>query len=148
MVTEPKRYRWCSYGEAVGGNQRAREGIQRVMFENEGAWNSEEEETEILSSWRVAVGRYREVLFAYLRRGTEQEGEKVGPLTEVEVLGQQVRQFTDGMVIGLQPFVDQVFRWTKDRFGSKRTDGARRIRGLTTKLRAMRDLAVPSNQQG
>ena len=64
IVKNPKDYRWCSYGEAMGGKQRAREGIQRVMLESAGAWNNEEQAAEIISDWRAAVGGYREVLFA------------------------------------------------------------------------------------
>jgi putative transposase len=140
IVKNPEDYRWCSYGEAMGGKQRAREGIQRVMLESAGAWNNEEQAAEIISDWRAAVGRYREVLFAYLRRGTEQEDTEATRLTEVEVLGQQVRHFIDGMVIGLQPFVDRVFQLTRERFGPKRKDGARKIGGIDSELRAMRNL--------
>jgi REP element-mobilizing transposase RayT len=42
MVEDPKDYRWCSYAEAVAGNKRSREGLQRVMFEREAAVTDEE----------------------------------------------------------------------------------------------------------
>ena len=41
----------------------------------------------------------------------------------------RVRYFTDGAVIGSRGFVDEVFRLCRDRFGMKRKNGARRIRG-------------------
>jgi hypothetical protein len=41
----------------------------------------------------------------------------------------RVRYFTDGAVIGSRAFVDEVFRKCRDRFGSKRESGARKLRG-------------------
>ena len=41
----------------------------------------------------------------------------------------RVRYFTDGAVIGSRGFVDEVFRLCRERFGSKRKDGARKWRG-------------------
>ena len=55
-------------------------------------------------------------------------------------MGGVVRQFSDGLVVGLGPFVDGVFEMARDCFGTKRRDGARKMRGIRTELRAMRDL--------
>ena len=41
----------------------------------------------------------------------------------------RVRYFTDGAVIGSRGFVDEVFRLCRERFGAKRKDGARKLRG-------------------
>jgi len=41
----------------------------------------------------------------------------------------RVRYFTDGAVLGSREFVDGVFRACRNRFGAKRKDGARRLRG-------------------
>jgi len=41
----------------------------------------------------------------------------------------RVRYFTAGAVIGSRVFVDEVFREARDRFGPKRKDGARKLRG-------------------
>ena len=158
MVEDPKDYRWCSYGQAVAGNQRAREGLQRVMFEGEAAGHGEgadgrphPEAVAVLQSWRTAARRYRQALFNALHRNTSREGEDVGQtgegatrggeLSEAEAVGTRVRHFVDGLVIGSAAFVDRTFRWTRERFGARRRDGARKIRGVATELRAMRDLA-------
>jgi len=41
----------------------------------------------------------------------------------------RVRYFTDGAVLGSREFVDGVFLRCRERFGSKRTTGARKLRG-------------------
>jgi REP element-mobilizing transposase RayT len=140
MVEDPKDYRWCSYGEAVGGNERSREGIQRVMFESAAAWASEEMALGVLTNWREAVKGYREVLYAYSRRGAVHPADAEMDPSMAEALGGRVRQFIDGMAFGRQSFVDAVFRLTRDSFGPNRRDGARKLRGVATELRAMRDL--------
>ena len=114
--------------------------IQRVLFESERAWGDERRASEVLTSWREAVKHYRELLFASLRRSTAREGEDPASMTDVESLTRQVRYFIDGLVIGSRSFVDCVYRLTRDQFGSKRRDGARKIRGMTTILTSMRDL--------
>jgi len=40
-----------------------------------------------------------------------------------------VRYFTDGAVIGSRAFVNEAFTNARERFGTKRKDGARRMRG-------------------
>ena len=140
MVKDPKEYRWCSYGEGMAGERRAREGIQRVMFESVGAWSDERQASEVLTSWREAVRLYREVLFANLGRGPDREGEEASRLTELEAIGCQVRALAEGLVLGSESYVNQAFRMTRERFGSKRRDGARKLRGMESELRAMRDL--------
>ena len=62
IVEDPKDYRWCGYAEAVAGKERAREGLQRVMFEEEAAVNSEELALGFLLSWRRTAYRYRQIL--------------------------------------------------------------------------------------
>jgi len=41
----------------------------------------------------------------------------------------RVRYFTDGAVIGSRAFVEEVFQKSRERFGPKRKDGARKWRG-------------------
>jgi hypothetical protein len=53
-----------------------------------------------------------------------------------------VRHFTAGAVVGSREFVDDVFAAARERFGSKRKTGARRMRMLEKDagLYALRDL--------
>ena len=41
----------------------------------------------------------------------------------------RVRYFTDGAVIGSKEFVNEAFAKARERFGTKRKDGARKLKG-------------------
>ena len=41
----------------------------------------------------------------------------------------RIRYFTDGAVIGSKEFVNEAFASARDRFGPKRKDGARKLKG-------------------
>jgi len=45
------------------------------------------------------------------------------------MLRHRVRYFTDGAVIGSKAFVNEAFAAARERFGARRRDGARRMRG-------------------
>ena len=55
-------------------------------------------------------------------------------------------RFTDGAVIGSKAFVNEAFTSARERFGTKRKDGARRMRGsgqpAAGVLCSLRDLRV------
>jgi putative transposase len=59
-----------------------------------------------------------------------------------EYLRLRVRYFADGAVLGTRGFVNEVFGLMKDRFGPKRKDGARRMRGVEKELYSMRALRI------
>ena len=58
----------------------------------------------------------------------------------------RVRYFADGAVIGSREFVNEAFAGARERFGPKRKDGARKMRGNGTAasgtLWSLRDLRV------
>jgi putative transposase len=54
------------------------------------------------------------------------------PLPELGIsamLRCRVRYFTDGAVIGSRIFVEEVFHRSRERFGPRRRNGARKLRG-------------------
>jgi hypothetical protein len=55
---------------------------------------------------------------------------KGGKLSEADYLRCKVRYFSDGAVIGGKNFVEGIFQACRERFGPKRKDGARPLRGL------------------
>jgi hypothetical protein len=65
----------------------------------------------------------------------------------------RIRYFTDGAVIGSKEFVNEAFANARERFGAKRKDGARKLRGAASPassvLWALRDLrkgiAIPTD---
>ena len=170
MVEDPADYRWSSYGEAVGGGRgakKAQEGLVRAMY----SFGSREVSAR---SWaQGGVGKdYRKILIsAGMEQGAERGNvktkkrvvvrkgmargkaevelarlaeEKERDLKISKVIQCRVRYFTDGAVIGSKSFVDGFFQASRERFGPKRKDGARKPRGalgeMAGEIWALRDL--------
>ena len=170
IVKDPADYRWSSYGEAVGGGRgakKAQEGLVRALY----SFGSREVTGR---SWsQGGVGKeYRRILISagmeegeergnvktkrrvVIRKGMDRkkaeeelvrlskEGER--DLKISKVVRCRVRYFTDGAVIGTRGFVDGVFRASRERFGPKRKDGARKPRGalgeMAGEIWSLRDL--------
>lgn len=152
IVKDPADYRWSSYGEAIGGGakgngKKARAGLVRAIRAHKGC-NADD------SFWANDVSReYRKLLMAgavektetrigrtgaeetrRTRKGmsaaaAEREHERAGELSTGRMLRCRVRYFTDGAVIGSRSFVNEAFASARERFGPKRKDGARKLRG-------------------
>jgi REP element-mobilizing transposase RayT len=156
LVTNPEDYRWCGYAEAVAGGhrgRRAREGLALMLGESL-------RDPAFQHDWRRTAARYRVLLYQEgreiaadwesgrpRRRGFSEANVetvvgKSGALTVREILRHRVRYFCDGAVLGTAEFVNAVFaREQQNRFGEKRTSGARRMRGADWgDLRVLRDL--------
>jgi hypothetical protein len=71
-------------------------------------------------------------------------------LGPAKILLCRIRDFTDGAVIGSNEFVNEAFASGRDRFGPKRKDGARKLRGSASAaagvLWTARDLRVGIKQ--
>jgi hypothetical protein len=59
----------------------------------------------------------------------EAEEKRMGELPFGRMLRCRVRYFTDGAIIGSKEFVNAAFLNARERFGSRRKDGARKMRG-------------------
>ncbi|TLD71653.1 chemotaxis protein CheW [Phragmitibacter flavus] len=145
LVDDPKDYRWCGYGAAVAGVKVAVRGIEKVMahadlrlpkglkamalyrVEIYGSADTGDEKSRVMQSalGKGAKGNRK----GFDRVVVEAERARKGCLTRGEMLRCRVRYFVDGAVIGSRGFVDRVFNAQRDRFGSKRADGARAMRG-------------------
>ena len=152
LVKDPKDYRWSGYGEAVAGRKRARNGVQTLVKALRGG--QEESPTRSLETYRMHLylegNERREAL---REDGTtarpaldREEGLRMlaakGRLPMGAYLRCRVRYFSDGMVFGGREFVEGIFRTERKRFGAKRKDGARRLRGVEGEWFALRDLRV------
>jgi putative transposase len=158
MKADPADYRWSSYGEAVGGGpkgsgKKAREGLVRACMSHEGAGFEAEK-------WGEASGIYRKMMGYALERKAghskdaggrgsaekEEAGGLKSALRMTTMLRQRVRYFTDGAVIGSREFVNEAFAGARERFGPKRRDGARTMKGKGAAAKgllwAARDLRV------
>lgn len=152
MVEDPADYRWSSYGEAVGGGaegngKKAREGLVRAYYCNGAADYGPEKWEEVSRLYRRLMGlalerRQGRAQVAGNGRGPGQgkmntaevleakdNGTVLPDLDLVAMLQCRVRYFTDGAVIGSRDFVNEAFSSARKRFGPKRKDGARRLRG-------------------
>ncbi|MCC7373907.1 MAG: hypothetical protein IT581_04565, partial [Verrucomicrobiales bacterium] len=153
---DPKDYAWSGYGEAMVGNTRAREGLRVLMR----AVNRGEEVApeEVLSGYRVHLymegSEERETIGedgkpvrgAFTREAVQEVLAAKGRLPLGAYLRCRVRYFIDGAVLGGKEFVEKMFQFHRSRFGSKRKNGARRLRGLEDlkegRLFCLRDLQV------
>jgi REP element-mobilizing transposase RayT len=169
MVQDPADYRWSSYGEAVGGGKKgngkkAREGLVRAYFCDQGVEFDSGKWEEVSRLYRrlmgLALGRKpgraenqrRSQTAATVTMNTAEmleskdNGTVLKDLGMVKMLRCRVRYFTDGAVIGSKEFVNEAFANARERFGPKRKDGARVMRGSGSgakgHLWSMRDLRV------
>jgi REP element-mobilizing transposase RayT len=154
LASDPKDYRWSGYGQAVNGDRKARLGLQKLVR----ALRQEQEEsiTKTLRSYRM----YLFMEGDEARESIDENGRPVrGVLKHEEVLkvirnkGRlelgnyvrcRVRYFTDGAVVGSKQFVESIFQAHRKRFGAKRRNGARRLKGLNPEegLFTLRDLRL------
>ena len=143
-------------GGAKGDGKRAREGIIRAWMAHKGwegdakYWSGGGRRGDIHTEYRAmllieGVEKFTEVMDATTGAMREKLVRKGMSAEQVEAelkryeagrgiaiakrLRWRLRYFSDGAVIGQRSFVDEVFRGMRDRFGPKRKDGARRMRG-------------------
>lgn len=111
IVTDPKDYRYCGYGDALGGSKPARRGITTVMS----AFNPE-------AKWHRIAPAYRKLLFAkgeerlcpngtvsrpgFSRAEVQKVLDSGGKLPIHVLLRCRIRYFSDGMAIGSREFVN------------------------------------------
>lgn len=154
ICDDPKDYRWCGYAEAVAGGKEASEAVAFLAAlnphggmrpdatalkskealrrwrchlygipENQARQEEERSKGEMAAIYRDRIPR--EKALEVLARG--------GKLSQADYLRCKVRYFSDGAVIGGKAFVDEMFATFRHRFGPKRKDGARPLRGLAGK---------------
>ena len=131
IVSDPKDYRFCGYGEAMGGSRKAKEGLAMVMRSIGGNM-----------PWSETGAEYRKLLYVSGQaQGSAPEGkpakpgfsqaevdrvlESGGQLSVHQALRCRVRYFSDGLILGSKTYVDDTFSRYRNRFGQKRRSGAR-----------------------
>ncbi len=153
LVEDPKDYRWCGYGQALGGNVRARKGL-RAVIDQQGRGGDAKKP---VLSWRNAALEYRVVLFgkAVALRGNNicatRKGASAGAVAEVllregklplhELFRLRVRHLTAGTALGSAEFLQSLIEERPEQVSAKRSSAARPIRGLAVEdLHSLRDL--------
>ena len=173
IVDDPKSFRWSGYGEAVGGNHAAREGIVRTVGDStlsptdRSTLSPTDDSTgdyTVSHAWRQHAAAYRLFMFeegSHSGQSNGPEGDskrsksrprfsekqleavrrRQGHLPSPEILRLRVRYFADGLAIGSERFVEEVFRRVRSNLGVKREKGARRPRDIALgELHTLRDL--------
>jgi REP element-mobilizing transposase RayT len=150
LVEDPKDYRWCGYAEALAGGKAARAGIELAM---KAASRREMNIQEALREYRMLLFGHGEATEGLtesgqpIRKGFTREQvlkvvEEKGRLPLGDYLRLRVRYFADGAVLGTRNFVNDVFVSMRERFGPKRKDGARRLKGVQSELYSLRALRM------
>jgi REP element-mobilizing transposase RayT len=107
-------------------------------------------EGERIEKLKKRKGLSAEQLAAENQRLMEAEEKRMGELPFGRMLRCKVRYFTEGAVIGSRQFVNEVFGNSRHRFGPKRRDGARKLRGNASAaagmLWSLRDLGKPDSR--
>ena len=144
MVEDPADYEWSGYGEAMRGGVLAQEGLKQVVMECLDSPMAGE--TPAAEMERV-LARYRVYMFEKgetqnpLEDGTEGrlgiDPERVaevlrtgGKLSVFEALRCRNRYFSEGLVFGSEEYVEGIFETHRNRFGARRTKGARELEGV------------------
>ncbi len=147
LVGDPRDYPFCGYAEAVAGSELARKAYKTMLksLPDDANWRT------VNRAYRknLEVGNRGQTVDIHHIRQVLDEG---GELSRAELLRCRLRYLTDGAVIGSKDFVDDIFKRHRKRFGLKRKDGGRVMRGGDFgALHSMRDLRLdpisPPNEQ-
>ncbi len=140
ITSDPADYRFCGYAEAVGGGERAREGIRSLMSRE-------------LESWRIVQAEYRRLLYAAgeetsVRQGfTRDEVSNVqaqkGELPTGATLRKRIRYLSEGVIVGSRSFIDGWLTGNRWRFGERSLS-----RGSERRLPDIAGLGLPLSRSG
>jgi putative transposase len=163
IVEDPKDYRFCGYGEAVGqGKLVAFPLLVRLAEMGFGVeactgglekWRDEEGDAERM---KAAARMYRLLMFDAATDGSVAERGRVlpkdafwqvngdgGELTRAQLLRCRLRYMTEGAVIGSRAFVEDWFAGVRDSFGERRRGAHPMKGGDFADLCCLRDLREP-----
>ncbi len=136
IVSDPAEYRFCGYGEAVGGGERAREGMRSLMSRKP-------------ESWRIVQAEYRRLLYATGEESSVRQGFTRDQVSEVEAqegeissgatLRKRIRYLSEGVIVGSRPFIDGWLAGNRWRFGERSL-----ARGPQRRLPDFAGLGIPT----
>jgi putative transposase len=136
-----------SPSSVMGNGKKAREGLVRAFYCDQGVGYDAGKWDEVSRLYRrmmgLAIGRKPgKAEISQSAKGLGQSTKNTAELLESEdnetalkdlgaakMLYCRIRYFTDGAVIGSKEFVNEAFANARERFGPKRKDGARKMKG-------------------
>ncbi|NCD33119.1 MAG: transposase [Spartobacteria bacterium] len=151
MVDDPKVYRFCGLGEALGGSSMARAGIVALASGLE-RLDDAVRAKERVEQWEDASNIYWERVLMYEevcrnpnvamldREMIPDKLKKRMKISDFERLQCRSRYFCDGQVLGSLEFVESFFDQNPDYFSASRKTGARKMRGGWGCMYTIRDL--------
>jgi hypothetical protein len=159
IVKDPKDYRWSGYGACCGGDAFCKRRLTEIVGTSRVpallALAGKEDDAK---SRKLAMREYRRCLLLWgVEGGIREDGSPIrkgmvrqkataelektdGELGAVALLKTRVRYFSDGVAIGGREFVESVFQACRGRFGKRRKEGARRMRGGPEGMFVLRDM--------
>jgi REP element-mobilizing transposase RayT len=119
LVKDPKDYRFCGYGEAVGGNNNARAGLCLLLgAKSARAWGRAQSEYRLMLYGTGAAPRNKSAGLS--EDALKKVVEDGGQLTLAEALRCRLRYFTEGVALGSQTFVNGCLAGSAQRFRRKK----------------------------
>jgi putative transposase len=132
LCADPKDYRYCGYGEAIGkGCPLAQQGIRTILGQPETV------------SWTELSCRYRKHLFVAGSSSSEDKAPAIDLATAQHVVEEQegelplpkrfpcrIKYFTDGVILGSKAFVESHIQRLKQKLGYKRHRAAKPLTEL------------------
>ncbi len=116
ITSDPADYRFCGYGEAVAGGERAQEGIRCLMSRKP-------------ESWRIVQAEYRRLLYGTGEETSVRQGFRRDEVSEVDAkqgeipdgtsLRRRVRYLSEGVIVGSRSFIDGWLTENRWRFGER-----------------------------
>jgi hypothetical protein len=151
LTERPEDYRWCGYAEAIAGCRRAKEGLRIVAAGTQRMAVSDVSLEDGLAQYRVLLyqeGEEKEkpnpstgpTRLGFSRETVARVAAENGRVALSDYLRLRVRYFADGAVLGTQEFVNEIFQAFRSRFGLKRVEAGRPLRGLNSDLFALQRL--------
>ncbi|NCD34244.1 MAG: transposase [Spartobacteria bacterium] len=151
IVDDPKHFRFCGLGEAMGGAEAARRGIVKLAS-GVARLDDEVRAKETVSNWDDASAVYwgRILMYDELRKNPHfamldwnmipDKLKRRMKISDFERMHCRSRYFSDGQVFGSKEFVEEFFAQHAAYFGENRKTGARKIRGGWEEVYTIRDL--------
>lgn len=134
MVVDPADYAYSSYGAAMRGKEEARDCYRMIYHQDR--LNGCMEDYRVLLYGKGASKKVTDGLTPSKDQGQipESRAEEVirrkGAIPMHEAIRYRMRHFSEGGAIGSRNFIEKVFAANRDRFGAKRKNGSRKLRGV------------------
>lgn len=130
IVTDPVDYRFCGYGEAVGGGEMARVGLSHLVHWKPGIWKAVHAEYRRLL---YAAGEESPVRKGFAREEAMDVEAAEGHLAAGAALLHRIRHLSEGVILGSRSFIDGWLSRNEWRFGKRslRRGSSRRLPDLS-----------------